>query len=42
MKICMQILDSRFHGKINVVSPDESAKRASLVRRAAFSHVKAR
>ena len=29
MKTCTQILDSGFRGKINVVSPCDSAKRAS-------------
>ena len=42
MKTCMQISDSGFRGKINVVSPVDSAKRASPVRRASFSHVNAR
>ena len=29
MKTCTQISDSGFRGKINVVSPGDSAKRAS-------------
>ena len=33
MKICMQISDSGFRGKINVVSPGDSARRASTCRR---------
>ena len=36
----MQISDSGFRGEINVVSPGDSAKRASPGRRASFSHVK--
>ena len=39
MKTCTQISDSGFRGKINVVSPGDSAKRASPGRRAGFSHV---
>ena len=42
MKTCTQISDSGFRGKINVVSPGDSAKRASPGRRAGFSHVNAR
>ena len=42
MKTCPQISDSGFRGKINVVSPGDSAKRASQGRRAGFSHVNAR
>ena len=42
MKTCTQISDSRFRGKINVVSPGDLAKRASPGRRAGFSHVNAR
>ena len=42
MKTCTQISDSRFRGKINVVNPGDSAKRASPGRRAGFSHVNAR
>ena len=38
----MQISDSRFRGEINVVSPGDSAKRASPRRKAGFSHVNAR
>ena len=45
----MQISDSGFRGEINVVSPGDSAKRASpgrragfSGRRAGFSHVNAR
>ena len=41
MKTCTQISDSGFVG-INVVSPCDSAKRASPPRRADFSHVNAR
>ena len=41
-KTCTQILDSGFRGKINVVSPCDSAKLASPGRRAAFSHVNRR
>ena len=40
MKTCTQISDSGFRGKINVVSPGDSAKQASPGRRADFSHVK--
>ena len=39
MKTCTQISDSGFRGKINVVSPGDSAKGAYLGRRAGFSHV---
>ena len=42
MKTCTQISDSGFRGKINVVSPGDSAKRASPGRKAGFSHVNAR
>ena len=42
MKTCTQISDSGFRGKINVVSPSDSAKRANLGRRAGFSHGNAR
>ena len=42
MKTCTQISDSGFRWKINVVSPGDSAKRASPGRRACFSHVNAR
>ena len=42
MKTCTQISDSGFRGKINVVSPGDSAKQASPGRRASFSHVNAR
>ena len=42
MKICTQISDSGIRGKINVVSPSDSAERASPDRRAGFSHVNAR
>ena len=42
MKTCTQISDSGFRRKINVVSPGDSAKRASPGRRAGFSHVNAR
>ena len=42
MKTCTQISDSGFRGKINVVSPGDSAKRTCPVRRAGFSHVNAR
>ena len=42
MKTCTQISDSGFRGKINVVSLGDLAKRASLGRRASFSHVNAR
>ena len=38
----MQISDSGFHGEINVVSPGDSAKRASPGRRDGFPHVNAR
>ena len=38
----MQISDSGFRGKINVVSLGDSAKRASPGGRAGFSHVNAR
>ena len=41
MKTCTQISDSRFRGEIYVVSPDDSARRASPGRRAGFSHVNA-
>ena len=41
MKTCAQTLDSEFRGKINVVNPGDSAKRASSGRRAGFSHVNA-
>ena len=41
-KTCTQISDSGFLGKINVVNPGNSAKRASLGRRAGLSHVNAR
>ena len=36
MKICIQISDSGFRGKINVVSLGDSVKRASPGRRASF------
>ena len=39
MKTCTQISVSGFRGKINVVSSGDSAKRASLGRRAGFSQV---
>ena len=42
MKTCAQISDSGFRGKINVVSPGDSAKRWRPDRRAGFSHVNAR
>ena len=42
MKTCTQISDSGFRGKINVVNPGDSVKRASLGSRADFSHVNAR
>ena len=42
MKTCTQILDSGFRGKINVVSPCDSAKLASPGRRAGFYHVNVR
>ena len=42
MKTCTQILDSGFRGKINVVSPGDSAKRVSPGRKAGFSHVNTR
>ena len=42
MKTCTQISDSGFRGEINVVSPGDSAKRASPGRRAGFSNVNAR
>ena len=42
MKTCTQILDSGFRGKIDLVSPGDSAKRDSPGRRTAFSHVNAR
>ena len=42
MKTCKQISDSGFRGKINVVSPRDSAKQASPRRRVGFSHVNAR
>ena len=42
MKTCTQISDSGFRGKINVVSPGDSAKRASPGRRAGFSQVNVR
>ena len=42
IKTCTQISDSGFRGKINVVFAGDSAKRASLVRRASFSQVNAR
>ena len=43
MKTWTQISDSGFRGKINVVSPSDSAKRAKPgYRRAGFSHVNAR
>ena len=38
----MQISDSGFREKINVVSPGDSAKRASPGSSAGFSHVNAR
>ena len=40
MKTCTQISDSGFRGEINVVSPSDSAKRASPGRRAGFSPCK--
>ena len=42
MKTCTQISDYGFRGNINVVSPGDSAKRASPGRRACFSHVNVR
>ena len=42
MKTCTQISDFEFRGKMNVVSPGDSAKRARPGRRAGFSHVNAR
>ena len=42
MKTCTQISDSGFRGKINVVSLDDSTKRASPGRKAGFSHVNKR
>ena len=42
MKTCTQISDSGFRGKINVVSPGDSAKLASPGKRASFTHVNAR
>ena len=39
MKTCMQISDFGFRRKIGVVSPDDSAMRASPGRRTGFSHV---
>ena len=42
IKTCTQISDSGFRGKINVVSPGDSAKRASPSRRASFSYLNAR
>ena len=42
VKTCTQIVDSGFRGKINVVNPGDSAKRASPGRKAGFSHVNAR
>ena len=42
MKTCTQISDSGFRGKLSVVMPGDSAKRASPGRRAGFSHVNAR
>ena len=42
MKTCTQISDSGLRGKINVVSPGDSAKRASPGRRVGFSHVNTR
>ena len=36
MKIYTRVSDSGFHGKINVVSPGDSAKRANASRRAGF------
>ena len=42
MKTCTQISDSGFRGKINLVSPGDSAKQASPGRRAGFSRVNAR
>ena len=41
MKTCTQISDFVFRGKINVVSPGDSTKRASPGRRVGFSHVNA-
>ena len=38
----MQISDSGFRGEINVVSPSDSAERASPGRRAGFPHVNVR
>ena len=40
MKTCTQISDSGFRGKINVVNPGDSAKRASPGRRVDFSQYK--
>ena len=42
MKTCTEISDFGFCGKINVVSPGDSAKRASPGRRAEVSHVNAK
>ena len=42
MKTCTQISDSGFRGEIKVVSPGDSAKRASPGRSAGFPHVNAR
>ena len=42
MKTCTQISDSGFRGKINVVNPGDSAKRASPPIQSGFSHVNAR
>ena len=41
-RLCRQISDSGFRGKIDLVSPGDSAKRDSPGRRTAFSHVNAR
>ena len=42
MKTCTQISDSEFPRKINVVSPGDSARRASPGGRAGFSYVDTR